>query len=116
STVAKSAKVPRPDIASRKSWGAKPYKGSPDYASGIKQAVVHHTSGSNSYSAEDVPAIIRGIQSFHQKGRGWSDIGYNVVADKYGRLWQARDGKLENAVIGAHVAGHNSGTFGISVL
>ena len=116
STVAKSAKVPRPDIASRKSWGAKPYKGSPDYASGIKQAVVHHTSGSNSYSAEDVPAIIRGIQSFHQKGRGWSDIGYNVVADKYGRLWQARDGKLEKAVIGAHVAGHNSGTFGISVL
>ncbi|MBE8146124.1 N-acetylmuramoyl-L-alanine amidase [Brevibacterium casei] len=50
------------------------------------------------------------------EGRGWSDIGYNVVADKYGRLWQARDGKLEKAVIGAHVAGHNSGTFGISVL
>lgn len=115
-TVAKSAKVPMPKIASRKSWGAKPYKGSVSYASGIKQAVVHHTSGSNSYSAEDVPSIIRGIQSFHQKGRGWSDIGYNVVADKYGRLWQARDGKLEKAVIGAHVAGYNTGTFGISVL
>ncbi|GAA1634364.1 hypothetical protein GCM10009700_21910 [Brevibacterium sanguinis] len=115
-TVAKSAKVPKPDIASRKSWGAKSYKGSPSYASSIKQAVVHHTSGSNSYSAEDVPGIIRGIQTFHQQGRGWSDIGYNVVADKYGRLWQARDGDISKAVVGAHTSGHNTGTFGISVL
>ncbi|SDS88903.1 LGFP repeat-containing protein [Brevibacterium siliguriense] len=113
-TVAK--KVSKPKIGSRSSWGAKAYNGSPDYASGIKQAVVHHTSGSNSYSAADVPGIIRGIQAYHQQGRGWDDIGYNVVADKYGRLWQARGGDIEKAVIGAHVAGHNTGTFGISVL
>ncbi|UVI37407.1 NlpC/P60 family protein [Brevibacterium spongiae] len=113
-TVAK--KVSKPKIGSRSSWGAKAYRGSPDYASGIKQAVVHHTSGSNSYSAEDVPGIIRGIQAYHQDGRGWNDIGYNVVADKYGRLWQARGGDVSKAVIGAHVTGHNSGTFGISVL
>ncbi|MGO3065617.1 MAG: N-acetylmuramoyl-L-alanine amidase, partial [Brevibacterium linens] len=113
-TVAK--KVSKPKIGSRSSWGAKAYRGSPDYASGIKQAVVHHTSGSNSYSAADVPGIIRGIQAYHQQGRGWNDIGYNVVADKYGRLWQARGGDISKAVIGAHVAGHNTGTFGISVL
>ena len=113
-TVAK--KVSKPKIGSRSSWGAKAYRGSPDYASGIKQAVVHHTSGSNSYSAGDVPGIIRGIQAYHQQGRGWNDIGYNVVADKYGRLWHARGGDVEKAVIGAHVAGHNTGTFGISVL
>src|SRR5699024_5583372 len=114
STVAK--KVSKPKIGSRSSWGAKAYKGSPDYASGIKQAVVHHTSGSNSYSAEDVPGIIRGIQAYHQQGRGWNDIGYNVVADKYGRLWQARGGDISKAVIGAHAAVHISATFGISVL
>ncbi|WP_309132457.1 NlpC/P60 family protein [Brevibacterium sp.] len=114
--VAKSKKVPKPNIASRKSWGAKPYDGSPDYASSVKQAVVHHTAGANSYSAEDVPSILRGIQTYHQKGRGWDDIGYNVIADKYGRLWQARGGDINKAVIGAHVANHNSGTFGISVL
>src|SRR5699024_2417651 len=113
-TVAK--KVAKPDIAPRSSWGAKAYRGSPDYASGIKKAVGHHTSGSNRYSAEDVPGIIRGIQAYHQQGRGWNDIGYNVVADKYGRLWQARGGDISKAVIGAHVAGHNTGTFGISVL
>ncbi|MDN5806056.1 MAG: NlpC/P60 family protein [Brevibacterium sp.] len=113
--VAKS-EVPKPKIGSRKSWGAKSYKGSPDYASGIKQAVVHHTAGSNSYSAEDVPSILRGIQSYHQSGRGWNDVGYNVIADKYGRLWHARGGDIKKAVIGAHVAGHNTGTFGISVI
>ena len=115
-TVAKSKKVPKPKIGSRSSWGAKSYSGSPDYASGIKQAVIHHTDGSNSYSAEDVPAVLRGIQSFHQKGRGWNDIGYNVLADKYGRLWQGRGGDINKAVIGAHTAGHNTGTVGISVL
>ncbi|MDN5586270.1 MAG: N-acetylmuramoyl-L-alanine amidase, partial [Brevibacterium sp.] len=115
-TVAKSKKVPKPKIGSRSSWGAKSYSGSPDYASGIKQAVIHHTDGSNSYSAEDVPAILRGIQSFHQKGRGWNDIGYNILADKYGRLWQGRGGDINKAVIGAHTAGHNTGTVGISVM
>ncbi|WP_235351997.1 NlpC/P60 family protein [Brevibacterium sp. UCMA 11752] len=114
--VAKAAKVPKPKIGSRDSWGAKAYNGSPDYASSVKQAVVHHTAGSNSYSAEDVPSVLRGIQSYHQSGRGWDDIGYNVIADKYGRLWHARGGDIKKAVIGAHVAGHNSGTFGISVI
>ena len=33
-------KVSKPKIGSRSSWGAKAYNGSPDYASGIKQAVV----------------------------------------------------------------------------
>src|SRR5699024_6910217 len=49
-------------------------------------------------------------------GRGWNDIGYNVVADKYGRLWQARGGDISYAVIGVQKSRHNTGTFGISVL
>ncbi|GAA4285113.1 hypothetical protein GCM10022261_26440 [Brevibacterium daeguense] len=111
-------KVAKPAIASRKSWGANESlrKGSPDYASKVKAAVVHHTAGSNSYSAGDVPGILRGIYSYHTKGRGWSDIGYNVLADKFGRLWEGRAGGLDRAVIGAHVAGYNTGTFGISVM
>lgn len=111
-------KVKKPSIGSRKSWGAneKLRKGSPDYASSIKAAIVHHTAGSNSYSAQDVPSILRGIYSFHTNGRGWSDVGYNVLADKYGRLWEGRAGGLDRAVIGAHAVGYNTGTFGISVM
>ena len=111
-------KVSKPKIGSRKSWGANERlrKGKASYAPKVRAAVVHHTAGSNSYSAGDVPGILRGIYSFHTKGRGWSDVGYNVLVDKYGRLWEGRAGGVDRAVIGAHVAGYNTGTFGISVM
>ena len=111
-------KVDKPSIGSRKSWGAKESmrNGSADYASSVKAAVVHHTAGANGYSAGDVPSILRGIYSFHTQGRGWNDVGYNVLADKYGRLWEGRAGGLSKAVIGAHAVGFNSGSFGISVM
>lgn len=111
-------KVDKPPIASRKDWGANESlrKGSPDYAPKVKAAVVHHTAGSNNYSAGDVPGIIRGIYTFHTKGRGWADVGYNVLVDKYGRMWQGRAGDINRPVVGAHAQGFNSGTFGISVM
>lgn len=111
-------KVPQPKIGTRKSWGAneKLRRGKASYAPKIRAAVIHHTAGTNSYSADEVPSILRGIYSFHTKGRGWSDVGYNILADKYGRLWEGRAGGLDKAVIGAHVANYNSGTFGISVM
>src|SRR5699024_4745993 len=111
-------KVDKPSIGSRESWGANESmrNGSADYASSVKAAVVHHTAGANGYSADDVPSILRGIYSFHTQGRGWSDVGYNVLADKFGRLWEGRAGGLDKAVIGAHVAGNNTGSFGISVM
>ncbi|WP_084500122.1 NlpC/P60 family protein [Brevibacterium album] len=111
-------KVSKPKIASRKEWGANESlkNGSPSIAPSVKAAVVHHTAGANGYSAEDVPSILRGIYSFHTKGQGWSDVGYNVLADKYGRLWEGRAGGLDKAVVGAHAARYNTGTFGISVM
>lgn len=111
-------KVSKPAIASRSAWGANESirKGSPSYASSIKAAIVHQTEGSNSYSATDVPGIIRGIYSFHVKERGWADIGYNVLVDRFGRAWQGRAGNVDKPVVGAHARGYNSGTFGISVM
>lgn len=117
-TAAKVRKVPAPKYGSRKSWGANEGKkrGSPSYSKSIKAAVVHHTSGANKYSAAQVPAIIRGVYAFHVNGRGWSDVGYNMIADKYGRLWEGRAGGMTKPVVGAHAANNNANTFGISVL
>lgn len=116
-TVGKDEKkdVKKPEIRTRKDWGAAKPAEKPDETKKVQAAVVHHTSGSNDYSAEDVPAILRGIQHYHQQGRGWDDIGYNMLADKYGRLWEGRGGGLEKNTVGAHVMGYNEGTFGISV-
>ncbi|MGI9577692.1 MAG: N-acetylmuramoyl-L-alanine amidase, partial [Microthrixaceae bacterium] len=85
-------------------------------ASAVNMAVVHHTVNPNSYSPSSVPSMLRGIKNYHMDGRGWSDIGYNFVVDKYGGIWEARGGGYDNPVIGAHAAGFNTGSVGISVL
>jgi hypothetical protein len=117
-TAAKVKKVEKPTVRSRKDWGASTKLGSTDHAVANEAtvAVVHHSAGANDYDAQDVPAILRGIHTFHVEGRGWDDVGYNMFADKYGRLWEGRAGGLDKAIVGAHASGYNTGTFGISVL
>src|SRR5699024_2706597 len=59
---------------------------------------------------------IRGIHRYHAETRGWGDIGYNVLVDKFGNAWEGRRGGLDKPIIGAHARGVNSTMFGISVL
>lgn len=107
----------KPSILSRASWGADESirQGSPGYGQ-VHMAIVHHTAGANGYSSGEVPAIIRGIYAFHVRGNGWSDIGYNVLVDRFGRAWEGRAGGLDKAVIGAQSAYNNSHSFGISMI
>jgi uncharacterized protein with LGFP repeats len=107
-----------PPVFSRAQWGADESirTWDPEYAPTIKAATIHHTADSNNYSADDVPAIMRSIYRYHTVSRGWGDIGYNVIADKFGRLWEGRYGGLASTVIGAHAGGFNTGTFGVSML
>jgi hypothetical protein len=112
------AAMKMPAIYSRAQWGAdESLMGwDPEYAPTIKAATVHHTADSNDYTAADVPAIMRSIYAYHAVTRGWGDIGYNVVVDKFGRAWEGRSGGLASTVIGAHAGGFNVGTFGVSML
>ncbi len=106
-----------PLIHSRKEWGANESwrKEPPSYTS-VKGVVVHHTAGTNNYTQAQVPAILRGIYAFHTKDRGWNDIAYNVLVDKWGRMWEGRAGGLSRGVMGAHASGWNTNTMGVSVL
>ena len=105
-----------PAITPRSSWGAQPPTGSISSAPALKMAVIHHTAGSNNYTPGDVPAILRGIQSFHQQSRGWNDIGYNFLVDAWGGIWEGRAGGIGAAVIGAHASGVNTGSVGVALL
>ena len=87
----------------------------PSYGT-IKAGFVHHTVDANSYTSAQVPAIIRGIYSFHTKSRGWSDIGYNFLIDRFGRTWEGRAGGVDQPVIGAHTGGYNSQLFGAAAI
>lgn len=102
----------------RADWGADESlrTGKPSYAKTVRAVVVHHTAGSNDYTRADVPRRIRADYAYHVKARGWSDLGYNLVVDRFGRIWEGRAGGLGKATVGTHAAGFNTGTLGVSLL
>ena len=106
----------RPTIYTRAQWGADESKrGAPEYGE-VNGAFVHHTVSANDYSAAEVPAIIRGIYAYHVNSRGWKDIGYNFVVDRFGRIWEGRFGGVDQPVIGAHTQGYNDVAFAMSAI
>jgi hypothetical protein len=107
-----------PPVVPRLSWGANELikRGTPSYASSLQFAVVHHTAGTNSYTASQSAAIVRGIQVYHVRGNGWNDIGYNFLVDKFGQVFEGRFGGIEANVVGAHAQGFNTGSTGVAVL
>jgi N-acetylmuramoyl-L-alanine amidase-like protein len=121
-----------PDIVTRAEWGADE---SVKHTSGscrrvfypVQQLFVHHTAGVN-----DDPrpkATMRAIYYFHVRQRGWCDVGYNFVIAPDGTIFEGRwarsyapwethtsENVRDEAVVGAHVAGFNSGSVGISLM
>ena len=68
----------------------------------VHAGFVHHTVNANNYTAAEVPAILRGIYAYHTQSRGWRDIGYNYLIDRFGRIWEGRYGGITRPVVGAH--------------
>ena len=112
-----AADVSRPKIFTRKDWGAdeRLRDGSPRYGQ-IHAGFVHHTVNANDYSRQDVPRIIRGIYAYHTQSRGWSDVGYNFLVDRFGQIWEGRAGGIDRPVIGAHTLGYNEYSFAMSAI
>ena len=107
-----------PAVIPRLSWGANELikRAPPSYADTVRFAVVHHTAGSNTYTRAQSAAIVRAIQLYHVRGNGWDDIGYNLLVDKYGQVFEGRFGGVDRNVIGAHAGGFNVGSVGVAVL
>ncbi|TNL95609.1 hypothetical protein FHE74_09525 [Corynebacterium tapiri] len=106
-----------PDVISRAQWGAdESLRFSNPTINDVTAVTVHHTAGSNNYTEAQAPGIVRGIQTYHGRNLGWTDIGYNALVDKYGNIYEGRAGGLDRGVEGAHVGGFNMNTWGVSVL
>ena len=107
-----------PALISRAAWGANEAirRAAPSYARTLQFAVVHHTAGTNSYTASQSAAIVRGIEVYHVKGNGWNDIGYNFLVDKYGQVFEGRYGGVDKNVVGAHAEGFNTGSVGVALI
>ena len=117
-TTAGGLSAPKPQIFSRAQWGADERmrdKRSLRYGT-VNAGFVHHTVNSNGYSKSQVPSILRGIYAFHTQSRGWSDIGYNFLVDRFGQIWEGRYGGVDKAVVGAHTYGYNDYSFAMSAI
>ena len=111
------------EVISRARWGAdESITGSTRSVENVHMGIVHHTAHSpsssvaNGYTRAEAPGVMRAMHRYHTVSLGWSDLGYNVVIDGFGQVYEGRRGGFSNGVIGAHARGYNTGSFGVSVM
>ncbi len=118
--------VDPPPLITRSEWDAEPFIGTPVPLADptYNYMTFHHAAGFSATSREEGIAQVKAIQDLHQNVRGWSDIGYQFVVDRGGRLYQGRPfldasttlAELPALARGAHVGGFNTGNIGICLL
>jgi hypothetical protein len=109
---------PVPRLVTRSGWGADEtiVKDRPEYTGAVHIVFVHHTATGNAYDCAESASIVRGIQRFHVKSKGWNDLGYNFLVDKCGRIFEGRGGGVNRSVLGAHTLGFNANASAVAVI
>ena len=75
----------------------------------VKFLLVHHTADRLEHTQDEVPAILRGYYGFHTSAeKGWPDIAYNFMIDRFGQVWETHDGSIANRLQG-YATGGNQG-------
>jgi uncharacterized protein with LGFP repeats len=107
-----------PQVISRAQWGADESMrcSEPTYDPALRETIVHHTAGNNDYTPEQSGEIVRGIYAYHAQTLGWCDIGYNVLVDKYGQIFEGTAGGLDKNVQATHTGGFNQDTMGLALM
>ena len=96
-------------IQPRNLWGADlpPTEPMMSETSGdVRFLLVHHSASPNDYSAEQSTRYLRSFYRYHTSAeKGWPDIAYNFLVDKYGRIFEGRTGSIESPVRGDATGG-----------
>ena len=115
--------VATPEVVLRADWNARDFNGSPVIQPHYKRLTLHHAAGFPATTLAKGKSQLRAIQRLHQRDNGWSDIGYHFLIDAAGNIYQGRpfaSGTKLTAqtryLVGAHVAGANSGNLGVCLL
>ncbi|MCK9924791.1 N-acetylmuramoyl-L-alanine amidase [Frankia sp. AgPm24] len=117
--------VPRAGWGADESWRINRRTGQPwpvEFAPG-QVITVHHTA--IAVNDADPAASVRAIYRGHTKDRGWADIGYHLLIDNAGAVYEGRRSGADTvpvyeadgrAVTGAHVQGNNAGNIGVALM
>ncbi|MBF0410259.1 MAG: N-acetylmuramoyl-L-alanine amidase [Candidatus Riflebacteria bacterium] len=102
---------PKPEIVTRKQWGARPPKSDYTLHSPTK-IVVHHSWIPNQLQYIG-SASIRGIQGYHMdsSNTGWIDIGYHYLIGPDGLIYEGRP----DTAVGSHCS-PNKSMIGVCVI
>ena len=107
----------QPKVIARSSWATASCRPRvPAIFGSVDLAFVHHTVSSNSYRRGQSAGMVRSICLFHKYGNGWNDIGYNFVVDRYGQIFEARAGGIDETIVGAQAGGYNFSSTGVALL
>jgi hypothetical protein len=105
----------QPRVIARQVWSGGARPASPPTYGTIELAFVHHTVNANGYGPAEVPALLRSILNYHIQ-RGFGDIGYNFIVDRYGGIWEGRAGGIDMPVVGAQAGAYNTESTGVAML
>jgi len=115
--------ISAPTIITRSQWGANQFRGNPAPQPHYRFLTLHHAAGFSASTADEGKAQVKRIQHLHQEDNGWADIGYHFLLDAAGNIYQGRPytedvslSQKPDLVIGAHVAGGNTGNIGVCLL
>lgn len=88
----------------RAAWGARPPKDKPTrlLPSAVDTIVFHYTAALSDAreNHKDCAVRVRGVQAFHQQGRGWDDIAYNFLVCRHGYIFEGRGIDAKSAATG----------------
>lgn len=108
----------KPPIKTRAQWGANEgYRFDNEGEAWVREyrevekVIIHHTVTPNE---GDPLAMIRSIYYYHAVERGWGDIGYNYLVDRFGNIYEGRFGG--DNVVGGHAYQYAFGSSGIGTM
>jgi N-acetylmuramoyl-L-alanine amidase-like protein len=97
-----------PAIRPRSQWGAGLPPTGPmaaELPGDVRFLLVHHSASPNHYRVNEVPRYIRSFYALHTGSRGWPDVAYNFLVDRFGGIWEGRSGSIQQPVMGDATGG-----------
>jgi len=93
-------------IRRRSSWDQGQGPTGPLQPEDVRFLLVHHTATNTEHRADEVAAILRSSYRYHTgPAKGWPDICYNFLIDRYGTVWEGRTGSLGGPVMASATGG-----------